>query len=188
MRKTGVLGYTADFRIENNQQEIITNGIKVLKPNDTAYFFDESIVTLDDIPLSYKWNFDNGEYITTFDNSYKYVYTDPGTYYIRLEITNNICPVSTAYNKLIVNEPSNISEYKQLHNIEIYPNPVTSAFSIKAENLSIKYVEVVDLLGNIMLKTSDISREINIKHLSDGLYFIRIHTNNDIISKKIIKK
>ncbi|MFA7400946.1 MAG: PKD domain-containing protein [Bacteroidales bacterium] len=182
-----VLGYTVDFRIENKQQEILSDGIKMLKPNDTAYFFDESDITPKDLTLSYKWNFGNGDSITTFDKFCKYVYPDTGSSITSLEITNNICNAEKASHLLIVNESDNISEYKQLPNIEIYPNPVTSTFKIKAENTSIKYVEVVDLLGNVLLKTSNISREININHLSKGLYFIKIHTKEDIISKKIIK-
>ena len=182
-----VIGLTADFNIENANQEIITDGSKIIKPNDTAYFFDQSVLQPYDFEISYFWDFGNGDTITTLQSTYSYAYSDTGIYNIALQITHKTCVSSPAVHTLIVNESDNISEYKQLPNIEIYPNPVTSTFKIKAENTSIKYVEVVDLLGNVLLKTSNISREININHLSKGLYFIKIHTKEDIISKKIIK-
>lgn len=69
--------------------------------------------------------------------------------------------------------------------IKIYPNPVQDVLSIQT-NDKINSVEIFDLTGKSILKSSD--KNINTQSLSKGIYIVKIKTDNQEISQKIIKK
>ena len=103
--------------------------------------------------------------------------------------TNIICaaPLMTNYNC-----PTNSLDDEQLTNeINIYPNPTTGLFYInKGASLNIEKVVVYDvqgrLISNIDLSNASRSKVINLSGASKGLYFVNIHSDNGMITKKII--
>jgi hypothetical protein len=85
----------------------------------------------------------------------------------------------------------NINEHA--NSVGIYPNPTSGELRIENGELRIENVEVFDVFGrNILLPTCPLvhspTATINISHLSPGIYFIRIQTENGVIMKKIIKQ
>ncbi len=70
--------------------------------------------------------------------------------------------------------------------ISIYPNPTNDILNINTFN-NIDKIEVYDMLGRLV-KTRDNSKTINLNSLSSGLYIVNIHSNNIIISKKVVKE
>ncbi len=72
--------------------------------------------------------------------------------------------------------------------ILIYPNPVRDYFKIESEE-TIKIVEIIDSSGRILLRqqvnTGKI--EISFENYSSGNYLLYITTNNEKITRKIIK-
>lgn len=78
----------------------------------------------------------------------------------------------------------------QIPTIFIYPNPTTSIVNIEAKHL--KEVELFDIKG---VKISSIqntknlgSLALNLEKHASGQYWIKIHTEDQTITKKIIKK
>ena len=62
--------------------------------------------------------------------------------------------------------------------IKIYPNPTNGQLTINNEQLTIKNVEIFDVIGQVVF-TSQLSKlspetTIDISHLSNGLYFLKI--------------
>jgi len=104
-------------------------------------------------------------------------------------------------------------EYKEAGGIEtntnasmrVYPNPTTGQLTIDCRDALqcvFTNVEIYDIMGkkqfSIVNRSSGRSKlseansqfsieKIDISDLSNGIYFVRIHTENEIISKKIIK-
>jgi len=91
----------------------------------------------------------------------------------------------------------------QFDNIVVYPNPTTGEFKVsglkfKDRKLSEVAVEVYDIMGIVQsFETRNSKPEtlnpkletlINISHLPSGIYFIKIQTESDIFTEKIIKK
>ena len=78
--------------------------------------------------------------------------------------------------------------------VVVWPNPTHGKFQItnsKFQNSKYK-IEIVDLFGNILETRTPEHRntgtqELDISHLPAGIYFIRIHLDNQTIVKKIIK-
>ncbi|MEA3496557.1 MAG: DUF5011 domain-containing protein, partial [Bacteroidota bacterium] len=151
--------------------------------------------------------------VTVSDNYYSYTNTDvnrtgsyftdylinrrEGFYAIRYNITdgsNNVADevvryIDVAYcaYKYDATEETGLSEL-----ISVYPNPTKGIFVLdielpKAENIN---VQIVNTLGKT-IKTIDlrnitkVNYEIDLGEFSNGLYFVRIQTDNDISVKRI---
>ena len=71
-----------------------------------------------------------------------------------------------------------------------YPNPVKDKLFVKVTDISASAeYEIININGSILQKGSispDLS-EINLTSLTKGFYFIKIHTNNNIITESFIK-
>ena len=77
--------------------------------------------------------------------------------------------------------------------IEIFPNPVKDKLFINVKNDKLFFVEIYNLEGRMIQKINEFEKEnngysFNICFLKSGNYILKIKTNNDLISKKIIKK
>lgn len=70
------------------------------------------------------------------------------------------------------------------NNLKVYPNPATEIVSINADFTK---VEFINTLGQIVLIATN-NNNINISELPQGVYTLRIFTNNEIVTKQIIKK
>jgi len=81
---------------------------------------------------------------------------------------------------------------KDLKNIKIYPNPATGELQITNYELRVLGVEIFDIFGKKLSSHKFITPSshhfINISHLNTGEYFVKITTEQGVISKKIIKQ
>jgi hypothetical protein len=69
----------------------------------------------------------------------------------------------------------------------IYPNPVKDVLYIDATT-SIEKVIIYDHLGKVVFqKKSNINDQIDLKGLSEGIYYVKIESNNRVMTKKLIK-
>jgi glycosidase len=75
--------------------------------------------------------------------------------------------------------------------ISIFPNPNNGTFNISLSNITnkINKVEIINNVGAVISQTNEISTtlfEVNISNQPKGLYFVKVHTNSEIIIEKII--
>lgn len=74
--------------------------------------------------------------------------------------------------------------------LQAYPNPTSSAITVKASKGElIESIEVFDVTGRMVLATkanaSNIS--INLAELTNGIYNVRAHTNKGTGSVRLVK-
>lgn len=72
----------------------------------------------------------------------------------------------------------------------VYPNPVKNELTLVFEDNSLKQLEIINVLGEVVIKTStnNLVYKINTENLTNGVYFIRlIDNNNEIKTTKFIK-
>ena len=76
--------------------------------------------------------------------------------------------------------------------INLYPNPTTGELRIESGELRINSVEIFDVFGRkqktILHSPFSILHSIDISHLSNGIYFLKIHTESGIVVKKVVKE
>ena len=84
-----------------------------------------------------------------------------------------------------------VVETQCIASLQVFPNPTTGKLRIENGELRIENLSIFDVYGRrqkIEYRISDIGKsDINISHLQSGIYFIKIKTENQTITKKIIK-
>ena len=83
-----------------------------------------------------------------------------------------------------------INYFNTLFHISLYPNPVENLLIIQSNTSSVNKVEIFNIEGQQILEFSFDRRriEIDLTQIPSGLYFAKISSINNIITKKIIKK
>jgi len=113
---------------------------------------------------------------------------DGNGYYLKLIDTgldNNDPSSWIASNDVITS-----SEYPDpLAEVLVYPNPVSEILFIEA-GFEMKTIILADLYGRPVkiIKLNDLNCYVDMRSLSEGIYFLRIESVNKIIIRKIIKK
>lgn len=68
--------------------------------------------------------------------------------------------------------------------VTLYPNPSHNVVHIDSKIATISKIEIYSVLGSKVLETEE--TEIYVENLSEGLYFVKIHTGNKSMTKKLI--
>lgn len=78
-----------------------------------------------------------------------------------------------------------IKESVNANEINIYPNPSTGRFQIINHGAEVTNIEIYNAVGDLILKP-EIKREINLSSQPPGIYFIKLHTDKSLETKKVI--
>lgn len=106
-------------------------------------------------------------------------------------IDANSCS-NTATDNIVVDNCLGLSDFNDLSNLKIYPNPTSGILFIEnaaSTNVSTN-VKVIDLTGKIVLTINVNSNliSLDLSTLSNGMYFIHIQTDKTTTIKKITKE
>ena len=74
--------------------------------------------------------------------------------------------------------------------VSIYPNPTTSDVTLDLSGLNARTVELFSMSGqllNSVIPTENVMT-LSLSQYANGIYFVRIHTDNGITTQKIVKK
>ena len=125
----------------------------------------------------------------TFDSGFHgqgYTYTltfnEPG-------VTDYTCtPHASMYGTITVNSTMSLDTNDRL-GLNIFPNPVSTAYvTLKTSVSGVKNIEIFDLSGRGVLKTSITSDILNVSSINSGVYIIKLSINGvSEISKLIIR-
>ncbi|MBI9036799.1 MAG: choice-of-anchor J domain-containing protein [Bacteroidales bacterium] len=90
------------------------------------------------------------------------------------------------------NASQGIGDIVNNENINVYPNPASEHFYIKANLTNSLTVNIYSIVGKLVLKTNINKQlnEINIDNLSEGVYFVNIineKTGNEVTRKLIVQ-
>lgn len=74
--------------------------------------------------------------------------------------------------------------------VSVYPNPNNGEFTIELNNGLTKTIEIADITGRIVLanKTSNDKIKFNISNLSQGVYYVKVISNDRFEVIKIVKQ
>jgi len=89
---------------------------------------------------------------------------------------------------------SGVNENSYLNGFEVFPNPNSGIFTIKLNSLKDQevIVELISSMGKIIysekltINKGQFSKILNVQHLPNLLYYLRINSKDGIISKKLI--
>ncbi len=132
---------------------------------------------------------------TTFSIPITYTTADTPDHCQIVLSSSGSTPVANSYlyvDNLNFTMPLKVNEFNT-NNVEIYPNPSKGIISIDYSKVNdkVQNIEVIDMIGNKVI--NDLPNEnqlskLNIDFLSNGIYLLKIKTENGDITKKIIKQ
>lgn len=86
----------------------------------------------------------------------------------------------------ITENSTSVKELNQQTLVNVYPNPTKNHIYIKT-NETIKSLELFNINGELITEQQGNSEELAVSAIKQGIYFLKIRTNNQSITKKIIK-
>lgn len=143
--------------------------------------------------ISWDWDFGDGN--TSTEQNPTHTYTQPGTYLVRLTVTNAEGCTNTAVSEVTVDEVTSTRQQQRLdQQIRVMPNPVVDQLTVnyafdQAWDLRL---QLTDLTGRI-IRQWDEGRQQTGQHvyqaagLPPGTYFLIIQAGPYRVGKKVIK-
>ncbi len=127
---------------------------------------------------------DNSQFVGTATNLQKNT-----TYYVRCYATNS---AGTQYGNQLnfITLATNINPTQENTFFEIHPNPTTGELIINNSQLIIDNVEVTDLTGKVIQESiiNNSQLKIDLSNNANGIYFIKIKTDEGVFVEKVIKQ
>jgi hypothetical protein len=99
------------------------------------------------------------------------------------------CEGKTTY-QLTVDACTGINSVSQtLNGLSVYPNPTSGVFTIGLNNTAAKTIVVTDLSGRTILSTTgtDANININLSAFANGVYYVKVQSENGVGVTKVIK-
>ena len=85
---------------------------------------------------------------------------------------------------------SGVAEHDLDSYLHIYPNPTTGKCTIHNEQCMMERIEVYDVYGKLLdvVQINDYQTDIDLSSRASGIYFVRVTTDQGIITKRVIKR
>jgi PKD repeat protein len=153
--------------------------------------------------LSYLWDFGDGN--TSTVQFPTHTYATAGPFYICLTVDdgagcNNMYCDSIGQYGVVFNKQNGftinvispivigIENILALNTeVRIFPNPTSNQLSIDTD-LEISVITILDLTGKMILTTKQNTKTLSVADLSNGIYFIKLVTDEGTITKKFVKQ
>ena len=113
--------------------------------------------------------------------TYSFVFTSAGAYNYRCDphFSFGMTGTITVQGSTGINEAINLSE------VSFYPNPATKELFFTA-NKEVENIIVYSLTGEQVLASSLSGNKLDVSTLTTGIYFVKVVTKNNEITKKLI--
>jgi len=96
--------------------------------------------------------------------------------------------ISEKSNEVEVTTPTDIPVTALEDELKIYPNPARQNMTIEFNNEKISYLEVIDVTGKIVYSSNVDNNLITIdkRDIGTGMFFLKLHINDEVITSKIM--
>ena len=184
---TGVNGFGCTAMAS---QLIMVNTLPVITASSnlsSSYCYGEPLVLSANGAQTYQWISDTsplvyqGSFIAV-SPSVTTIYTVTGT-----DMNGCVNKTTLAQNVTIC---SGISALPALQALTVYPNPTSGEISLETYANVEKHIDVIDLTGRIMISLADTAEKVNVNlsGLNNGVYYLKIRSNESVNVIKIIKQ
>ena len=184
-----------------------------IKENQTVTFTDLS----QNNPDTYHWSFEGGDPEESVEQNPVIHYPNAGTYSVSLTVTNEAGESTELKGDYITVTPEvGITEHDAKDGIVVYPNPTTGELTIcdmryatcdnRTSDIGQSQIVIFDVLGRTVAvetgRAPSLQSQIGQSHIANrqsqitfdlsnvpaGIYFIRIQTENSVITRKVVKQ
>ncbi len=156
---------------------------------------DGGLVTFENLSVNgetYFWDFGDGN--TSTEAMPTHIYTEVGTYEVKLIAVNSEGCGDTKIITLEVSELSNLTDAEAGLKINVFPNPARDLVNLQIRTPNVQEVEVVmmDIYGKQLQKTTRnfnqiLDMALSLENYPAGVYYIRCLFGDQEIIRKIAK-
>ena len=120
--------------------------------------------------------------------SYDLTGLTPNTSYTFKAFATTASGTTYGEEKTFTTEPVGINDY-ELNNVVVYPNPTTGMIQIQNSESRIQNVEVYDAYGKLLnvVNVNDNTAALDLSGYAAGTYFVKIMTENGMVTKRIVR-
>lgn len=133
---------------------------------------------------SYQWYLD-GSAITGATNP-TYTTTQDGDYYLVASF-NNDCMISNTSNTVSVGSGTNGIQTKNIGQLQLFPNPSNGIVTIQTDGI-IQSIEVSTINGKVLYMANQTINQLNLNSFENGIYLVKVETENGTFVSKLIKQ
>ena len=173
----------------------INVSVKTIAGNGYGYLSNTYTITGNVIDLSVCYWFDNTLPILQFDNVIFVPLTSDGNYTVNVQIKlstsietcNNYATTDNKTTNVSYLSTNNFEQFK--NDFTIYPNPTDGKVELKGLESTINQVDIFDNVGRLVKQIKNIpGNSLDLTELSNGVYIVKIQTNNEKLSQKMVIK
>ena len=156
----------------------------------------ESITVTWDNANVLRWNLQYGPVggtlasATAYANTYMFTNLNPlTTYQIQVQAVCEEGNVSD-WSPAVEATTTNLNSYLE-NNVTLYPNPAKEFVDVRIDgDLNVTGMEVYDVYGKLIntVNVIDNTTHINVSGLANGMYFVRVTTEQGVVTKRFVKK
>ncbi len=110
-----------------------------------------------------------------------------GTWVEDTNVTESLCGVINSLTGDVQDMTLGVADAEIENAISVYPNPVKQTLFIKHAGANIDAVSFYNVLGELVLKTSN-SHAIDVSKLNTGIYFVTFKIDGKEVIRKIVKE
>lgn len=130
---------------------------------------------------TYSWNFGDGG--TASGDNPTHIYTSKGTYPVQL-IVSNECGSDTL--TISLTDKLGIESTPHGQAVSFYPNPAGDHLHISTgATVTVQELTIINMLGQSVLQLHYPPADINLSAIAQGIYLLRIHTNEGTVTGKL---
>jgi hypothetical protein len=176
--------YTSHLKAVNGCDSLVTTFVTVNHVDTLIALYGDTLVAHAS-PAQYQWlDCNNGHTPISGATAQSFTPEQNGIYAV--EITQNACvDTSSCYTITTVGIVKNSFE----NNIQLVPNPTNGKVFIRTTTLTQEArIEVLNTVGQVVIKNIPGTMQVDLSALHNGLYFIRITDQGHQLVKKILLK
>jgi len=136
---------------------------------------------------TYTWSVTNGTGSATIDANGLLTASADGT--VTVTATANDASGETATMIVTIsNQSTGVNELAS-QKINIYPNPVKNQLFIELDNQEVTEITIIDYSGRIVKTiTNNNAKSIDVSDLTQGIYILKVATENGVLTNRFIKQ
>jgi hypothetical protein len=191
--------FSQNILITSLTSESVVGGINVnlqtVSGTGSGYLIHNYTINGDVINLSVCYWFDNTLPILTFNHNFFIPLVNTGNYTLNcqtvLSSSQTVCNnFAITDNRTISATYLNTNSYDlQSEQLVFYPNPSNGIVEFKEINEKINQIFVYDITGKIVKQiTETLQNKIDLNELINGVFLLKIETENRVFSQKIVIK
>ena len=185
---TGAFGDDgANVYYDTIQQKISTFFFERFRPNaDFNFEIDTRTLFLSNTTeniFSSEWEID--DLIISNERNTSFTFDNTGTFKVRLRTCNKNMACDTLTKMITIDTPVSVKHFQ--NEVKVYPNPASKLIHFSGAN-SYADIFIYNSVGKLVkFSEQNLDESLSIEEFKSGIYFIKIHSNENIYFQKLLK-